>query len=160
MKDRLKIAVIGAGTMGNLHARTYFNLPNVDLVAICDVDKINGERLANLYKTKFYPDYKKLLKEESLDGVSIAVPTLLHKEVATDCIEHGINILIEKPLAGSVEEADQIVKAADAKGITLEVGHIERFNPAIARLKELIKEGIFGKVVSIVIKRVGLFHLE
>lgn len=157
MKRKLKIAIIGAGIMGNLHARTYFSLPNVDLVAICDVDKINGERLAKLYKTKFYADYKKLLLEESLDGVSIAVPTLFHKEVAMDCIEHGINILIEKPLAGSIEEAKQIVKAANEKGIILGVGHIERFNPAIARLKELIEEGIFGKVVSIVIKRVGLF---
>lgn len=156
-KNRLKIAVIGAGVMGNLHARTYSSFPDVDLVAICDIDKSNGQRLASLYKTKFYANYKKLLLEESLDGVSIAVTTLLHKDVAMDCIDHGINILMEKPLARSVEEADQIVKAAYKKKVTLAVGHIERFNPAIAKLKELIKEGIFGKVVSIAIKRVGLF---
>ncbi len=157
MKDRLKIAIIGAGIMGNLHARTYSTLHNIDLVAVCDIDKLNCEKLAGLYETKFYSDYKKLLLEESLDGVSITVPTLLHKEVALACIDQGINILIEKPLAGSVEEANQIVKAAYKKAVILGVGHIERFNPVIAKLKELIKEGIFGKVVSIVIKRVGLF---
>lgn len=156
-QPKLKVAIIGAGIMGNLHARIYSTLPNVVLVAICDIDTSSGKKLASLYKTKFYSDYKKLLLEESLDGVSITVPTLLHKDVALDCIEEDINILVEKPLARSVEEANQIVKAAYEKGIILGVGHIERFNPAIAKLKELIKEGIFGKVVSIVVKRVGLF---
>lgn len=153
----LKVAIIGAGVMGTLHARIFSELPQVKLVAICDIDNKKGKHLANFHKTKYYFDYNTLLAKESLDGVTIAVPTSFHKEVALACIKAGVNVLIEKPLAQSSKDAILINQAAQKKKIILAVGHIERFNPAVTKLKKLIKKGVFGKIVSVVIKRVGLY---
>lgn len=156
-KNILNVAVIGCGVMGSLHARIYANIPNVKLVAVCDINEQSRRRLSRLYKTKPYSDFKLMLKKEKIGAVSITVPTALHKEVALFCINHGVNILVEKPLARSVQEAKLIAEKAQKKGIVLTVGHVERFNPAILKLKELIKKGALGNIVSIVVKRVGLF---
>lgn len=152
----LKVAVIGAGVMGSLHCRTLSKINNVKLAGICDTDISQGNKLANLYRTSFYPNYKKMLEEESLDAVIIATPTSFHKIIAIDCINKNLHLLVEKPLAMSEKEALEIIKTTQTKKVILAVGHIERFNPAIIKLTELIKEGAFGKIVSIVIKRVGL----
>ena len=143
--------------MGNLHARIYSSIPNVELVAVCDSDQSKAEKLAKKYKTKFYTDFQEMLKQEELKAVSITVPTSLHKKVSLICIDYGVNILVEKPLASSTQEAKLIADAAEKKGIILTIGHIERFNPAILKLKDFIEQGLFGKIVSITIKRVGLF---
>lgn len=156
-QEKLNVAIIGCGVMGSLHARIYAKLPNVKLVAVCDINEQSRRKLSKLYKTKLYSDYKKMLKKEKIGAVSITVPTALHKEVALFCISHGVNILVEKPLAPSVKEAKLIAQTAQKKEIVLTVGHVERFNPAVLKLKDLIKEGLLGKIVSIVIKRVGLF---
>ena len=153
----LNVAIIGCGVMGSLHARIYSKIPNIKLVAVSDVNAANGKKLANLYKANFYSDFKEMLKKENLGGISITVPTILHKKVALFCISHGVNVLVEKPLAPSVQEAKLIADAAQKKRIILTVGHIERFNPAILKLKDFIKKGLFGKIISIVVKRVGLF---
>lgn len=160
MKNNKKIfdvAIIGCGVMGSLHARIYSNIPNVKLVAVCDVNFSKSKKLASFHKTKYYSDYKKMLTREKIKAISITVPTALHKEVALFCINKGINVLVEKPLAPTVAEAKLIAEAALKRGVVLTVGHIERFNPAILKLKELIKKGTFGRIVSIVVKRVGLF---
>lgn len=160
MKNNKKIfdvAIIGCGVMGSLHARIYSNIPNVKLVAVCDVNFSKSKKLASFHKTKYYSDYKKMLTQEKIKAISITVPTALHKEVALFCINKGINVLVEKPLAPTVAEAKLIAEAALKRGVVLTVGHIERFNPAILKLKELIKKGTFGRIVSIVVKRVGLF---
>ncbi len=156
-QNLLNVAIIGCGVMGSLHARIYSRIPNVKLVAVCDTNESKAKKLANLYKTKYYSDFEELLKQEELAGISITVPTALHKKVALICINYGVNVLVEKPLASSVGEAKAVADAARKKGVILTVGHIERFNPAILKLKDFIKEGLFGKIVSIVIKRVGLF---
>lgn len=153
----LKIAIIGAGNMGSLHARIISELPNVSLVAICDSDITKVKTLSKTYQTKYYSDFKKLLASEALDGVIIATPTSLHKKVALNFIKRGINVLVEKPLAKSTKETNSIIKAAKKNNVLLTVGHIERFNPAVIKLKELIKRGDFGEVVSIVIRRVGIY---
>ncbi len=153
----LQLAVIGAGTMGRLHARVLSELPNIKLVAVCDINRAEGEKLAKTFNTKFYQSYKELLKQEKLSGVIVAVPTSFHKEVALSCIKSGVNILVEKPLASLASDARFLVKEAKRKGIILTVGHIERFNPAVIKLKELIKKGEFGDIVSITVKRVGLY---
>lgn len=153
----LNVAVIGCGVMGSLHARTYSNISGVKIAAVCDINKTNGKKLAGLYKTKYYSDFRKMLEKEEIQAVSITVPTALHKEVGLFCINRGINVLVEKPLAPTVEEAKLLTKAAHKRGIILTVGHIERFNPAVLKLRDLIKKGRLGKVVSIVVKRVGLF---
>lgn len=153
----LKVAVIGAGVMGSLHARIYSQLKNVQLVAICDNDLDKARTLASLYQVKYFKDYQKLLTQEKIDAVSIAVPTIFHKPVALYCIEKNINLLVEKPIASTIKDSEIISQAAAKKDIVLTVGHIERFNPAIIKLKKLIDQGVFGNLVSIVIKRVGLY---
>lgn len=153
----LKIAIVGAGVMGSLHARTLSKTPDTKLVAICDTDKNQGESLSRQYGAKYYPDCQSLLENESLDGVVIAVPTSLHKEIALLGMSKKINLLIEKPLAKSKEDAQKIIETAKKEEVILTVGHIERFNPAVDMLKQLIKEGVLGEIFSIVVKRVGLY---
>lgn len=156
-KNPLRVAIIGCGVMGSLHARIYSEIPGVKLVAVCDSNTLEAKKIADLYKTRYYTGFEELLKKEELDGVSITVPTALHKKVTLDCINYGLNVLVEKPLAPSVEEAKIIADAAQKKGVTLTIGHIERFNPAVLKLKDFINEGVLGKIVSIAVKRVGLF---
>jgi len=145
----MKAAVIGVGNMGQHHARNYSEISGIDLVAIADLDPKIGETLAKRFNCKYYQDYKELLEKEELDMVTIAVPTKLHKKVALDCIQKGINILIEKPIAATVSEAKEVVAAAKAKNVKFTVGHIERFNPAVLKLKEMIAKGKLGEIVSI-----------
>lgn len=157
-KNILNVAIIGCGVMGSLHARIYANIPKVKLVAVCDINSGSAKKLANLHKTKYYLNYKEMLKKENIQAISITVPTTYHKDVALNCINLGVSaILVEKPLAPSVTDAKLIAEAALKRGVILTVGHIERFNPAVLKLKELIKKGLLGNIVSIVIKRVGLF---
>ena len=152
----LKVGVIGVGQMGKHHATVYSEL-GVDLVAISDVNELAGKELASKFKCKYYNDYKQMLQNEKLDVISVAVPTSLHKKIALDCISAGINVLIEKPIASTVEEAQEIISAAKNKNVRIAVGHIERFNPAVLKLKEILGEGKLGQIVSITARRVGLF---
>jgi len=155
MEKVLNVAVIGTGNMGKNHVRTYSEMENVNLVAIADISE-NGKLLAEKHGCKYYSSYKEMLDDEELDAVSVCVPTGLHYEVAKDVIGKGVNLLVEKPITRSVKEAEDIVSLAEAAGVKLAVGHIERFNPAVRRLRELIKAGKLGDVTSIVARRVGL----
>jgi len=150
----LKVGVIGVGAMGKNHARLYSELLGVELIGVADVNETLAISVAQSYGCKPFVDYNDLL-DENLDAVSIAVPTTRHMGVALDAIEKGINILIEKPIADTGENADEIIKAARKHKVKLMVGHIERFNPAIVKLKELIDNELLGNVVSISAKRVG-----
>lgn len=150
----IRIGVIGAGAMGQNHIRTYSQMPGVELVAISDIDEGRINALAKQYSTKGFTDYHELLKQD-LDAVSIVVPTTLHKKVALAAINANTNILVEKPIADTMENAHEIVDAAHKEDLTLMVGHIERFNPAVAKMKELIESGELGKIVSISTRRVG-----
>ncbi|MDD5043633.1 MAG: Gfo/Idh/MocA family oxidoreductase [Patescibacteria group bacterium] len=153
--DKLKVAVIGTGNMGRNHMRNYFEMPRVNLVAICDVNRKAGEQLALKYGCLFYEDYHKMFNEQQIDAVSIAVPTFLHHQVASDVLMKKVHVLLEKPIAVNLEEARDIITKAKEQGVKLMIGHIERFNPAVQRVKELIDTGRFGKIISLNIKRVG-----
>lgn len=141
--------------MGRQHARNYFQIPSSQLVAIAEVDEKLGQEVAHLYGAKYYKDHKKMLMAEKPSIVSIAVPTIWHYPVALDAIASGSHLLIEKPIAASLQEAKEVVDAASAKGVLLTVGHIERFNPAILKLKEMIKRGKLGTIVSVMARRTG-----
>ena len=154
---KLRVAVVGVGTMGRHHARNYFEMTETELVGVSDLDAKKGKEVAKTFKTKYYKDYKKLIEKEHPDAVSIAVPTTLHKKIALDFIKSKISVLIEKPIASSLPDAEEIIHAAKNGGVVLGVGHIERFNPAVIKLKELVKNGDLGDILSIVTKRVGLF---
>ncbi|MCX6759630.1 MAG: Gfo/Idh/MocA family oxidoreductase [Candidatus Nealsonbacteria bacterium] len=153
--SKLNVAVIGVGNIGRHHARNYFEMPQVNLVAICDLNIEEGRRLAKEYGCLFYDDYKKMLKEQKIDAASIAVPTFLHHRVACDVLDMKINVLLEKPIAVNLMEARDIINKAKENNLKLMIGHIERFNPAIRRLKDLIADNRLGNIISINIKRVG-----
>jgi UDP-N-acetylglucosamine 3-dehydrogenase len=155
--DKLRAGVIGVGAMGKNHARLYSELPGVELIGVADVNETLATSIAQSYGCKPFADYNDLLNE-NLDVLSIVVPTTLHKKVALDAIQKGINVLVEKPIADTVENADEIIKVARQNKVKLMVGHVERFNPAIIKLKELIDSGLLGKVVSISAKRVGPYN--
>lgn len=153
----IRVGVIGVGAMGQHHVRIYSEMENVDLVGISDIDEERVKELASDYNTKPFTDYKKLLSE-NLDAVSIVVPTKLHKQVVLEAIDAGANVLVEKPIADTTENAEAMIKAAKDAGVQLMVGHIERFNPAVMKLKSIIDSGLLGKVVSISTRRVGPYN--
>ncbi|WP_406657755.1 UDP-N-acetylglucosamine 3-dehydrogenase [Methanolobus sp. ZRKC2] len=153
----IKAGVIGAGSMGKNHIRIYSEMPGVELVGISDIDAELVEELAKQHNTRPFTDYKELLAE-GLDAVSIVVPTKMHKDVAIDALRAGANVLVEKPIADSIENAETILNTAKEVDRCVMVGHIERFNPAIMRLKEIIDSGLLGKIVSISTTRVGPYN--
>ncbi|PWB50036.1 MAG: oxidoreductase [Candidatus Methanoperedenaceae archaeon] len=153
----MRVGVIGGGAMGQHHIRIYNEMKDVDLVGICDTDRNRATSLANSYNTTPFFDHRELLKHE-LDAVSVVVPTTLHYSVAMDIIDSGTHLLVEKPIADTLENADKMIQAAHDSKVKLMVGHIERFNPAVAKLKEIVDSGMLGKIVSISSRRVGPFN--
>lgn len=153
----LRIAVVGVGSMGKNHVRIYKRFKDVKLAAVCDKDSKTAGEVARKFGTKFYSNHKDLINNEKLDAVSITTPTNAHREIALDFISKKIPVLVEKPLASTSKDAQEIADRASENKVLLQVGYVERFNPAVIELNKLIKAGKFGKILSIVIKRVGLF---
>ena len=152
----IRVGVIGVGNMGRHHARVYSELPGARLCAVSDFDFSRAQAVAERYGCRAFHDYHEMLRRESLDAVSIAVPTREHFEIASAVIEAGLNLLIEKPIAATVTEAEGlVVKAREAK-VKLAVGHIERFNPAVQELKRRVDAGGLGAISSVIAKRVGV----
>ena len=153
----LKAAVIGIGSMGANHARVYAGMDNVKLVAAADLDKKQCETLSEKHRINTYSDYHELLEKEKPDLLSIGVPTASHAAVALDCLQAGANILIEKPIASSLEEAQKIISAAKTAKLKLMIGHIVRFNPAVRELKKHLDNKELGRIFQIVCHREGPF---
>ena len=137
----LKTAVIGVGHLGQHHARVYANLPGVKLEAVVDVDRQRGDEIARKHGTRSLTDYRDVLSE--VDAVSIAVPTVNHYPIAAECLKMGIHVLLEKPMTTTLEEAEDLVRIARDGGAVLQIGHIERFNPAIVAVQDLIEDPLF-----------------
>ena len=156
----VKVAVIGLGNMGKHHARNYFEIPNVKLVSVCDLNNTLATTTAKKFNCKPYNNYLEMLQQEDIHAVSIAVPTKFHAQVAIDCMKQGIDVLVEKPIAPTVQEAEQMINVAKEQGAILQVGHIERFNPAVQKLKGLINLGKLGEVTSIIARRVGAVPIQ
>jgi len=148
-----KVGVIGLGVMGRNHVRVYTEIPGAQLVGIADVDYELAQNLAEKYHTKPFRTYEELLSH-NLDAVSIAVPTSLHREVAIQAARAGVNMLVEKPIADTIEAAREIIKAAVQNNVKLMVGHIERFNPVVPVIKKAIEN---SEVSLIEITRIGPF---
>src|SRR5437899_4781990 len=152
-KRGLRVGVVGAGVMGSNHARVLAGLPGVTLVGIVDPLPEHRARAVALFGCRAFAELDELF-DEGVDAITIAAPTHLHHEIALACITRNIHILVEKPVASTVEEGQDIVNAARSAGVTLMVGHVERFNPAVAA----IKQAISGEdILSIGITRVGPF---
>lgn len=160
MSARLRAAVIGAGNMGANHVRIYSHLPMVQLVAVAEPNSKTAAVITNMYKVKTYDNYEKMLDQEELDMVSICVPTSLHFAVAKKCIQHNLHTLLEKPISTSLTEAQELLRLASKQKIKFLIGHVERHNPAVKKVKELIKKRKLGKVTSIIARRVGGFPYQ
>ncbi|MEM7727197.1 MAG: Gfo/Idh/MocA family oxidoreductase [Cyanobacteria bacterium P01_A01_bin.45] len=133
----IRIGVIGVGNMGQNHVRLLSSMKDVELVGVADINVERGIETASKYKVRFFEDYSELLP--NVDAVCIAVPTRLHYAVGMNCLLAGINVLIEKPIAANISEAESLVNAAAESQCILQVGHIERFNPAFQQLSKVLK---------------------
>jgi predicted dehydrogenase len=133
----IRIGVIGVGNMGQHHARVLSLLKDVEMAGVADINVERGLDTASKYRVRFFEDYRDLLPY--VDAVCIAVPTRLHHEVGMTCLQAGIHVLVEKPIAASIAEAESLVNAAAESHCILQVGHIERFNPAFQELSKVLK---------------------
>ena len=144
----VKVAIIGMGAMGKNHYRVLQTMPKVEIVGLCD------PVVEDNFSHKLYRDLDKMLKSIEIDAAIIAVPTSLHKEVALKCMNKGIHLLIEKPVASNIEDGKKILAVANEKNLKVLIGHIERYNPVVQALKNEIKD---KEIYSINITRVGPF---
>jgi predicted dehydrogenase len=146
----INVAVVGAGAFGRNHARVYHELsgqdPSVKLAAIVDSDLARAEAIAREHNAHAYSSIDQLVQNEKIDAASVAVPTVHHLDVASKLMEAGIDVLIEKPLAPTLEEADALVALAERLGRIGQVGHLERFNPAVRATLPLITHPMFFEV--------------
>ena len=156
-KSNLRAAVIGAGAMGRNHLRVLNDLHGVELAALADADEATAQRAARPYGVPPYTNYLELLDREKPDAVVIAVPTIMHRDVALAAIERGVHLLVEKPIAYTVEEGQEIIDAANKAGVVLTVGHVERYNPAVLELHKRLQAGELGRVFQIHARRLGPF---
>jgi predicted dehydrogenase len=150
MADKIKTAVIGVGSLGQAHARVHASLEQVELVAVCDINESRGREIAERHTTRFVRDYRELL--DQVEAVSVATPTVNHCEISCAFLEAGAHVLVEKPIARSLDEADEMIRAAESKNLVLQAGHIERFNPAFAALRRRIERPRFFEA-----HRMGVF---
>ena len=151
--DTIRVGVIGVGRMGQRHCRVYSNMRKVQLTGICDENQPVGKRIADQYEIPFYASIQELL--DHVDAVSLATPTPLHYEHAMQCVERGIHVLIEKPIAETIEQAEVLAKTAEDCGLVVQIGHIERFNPAYIELKNVAET--MG-ILAIDLRRLSAFE--
>ena len=135
MTHKLRVGVVGTGHFGRHHVRIYSELDEVELVGVCDLDEPRAREFADRFDTAACTDHRELLGK--VDAVSVAVPTVKHLEVARDFLNEGVSVLVEKPIAQSSEEAREMVRLAAASGAKLQVGHVNRFSPAVLAMREM-----------------------
>jgi predicted dehydrogenase len=136
--QRIKAGVVGVGQMGQYHVGVYSELVDVELAGIVDSDRARAVALAEKYNTQTYEDYHDLIG--LVEVVSIAVPTSLHHTVASDFLKAGVHVLLEKPIAHTIEEARELFRLAAVNNVALHIGHVERFNGAIQELKKIVHD--------------------
>jgi predicted dehydrogenase len=137
----VRVGVIGVGYLGQHHARIYHEIEDTELTAVVDIVKKKADAFADKYGCESYTNYKDLLHK--VDALSIVTPTTSHYCIALDCLKAGKDILIEKPITLTVKEADKLITASEKRGCIIEVGHLERYNPAVLAASEMIKKPLF-----------------
>lgn len=150
---QVTVGVIGLGLMGDRHARVFSQLPGVRLTAVADVRGERVESVAQATGTQAYTDYRDLLNRSDLDAVSICLPDSMHLEAVLAAAAAKKHILLEKPIATSLDEVDEMVAAAEKAGVTLMVGHILRFDPRFAMAEAAIREGRVGEPIQLYARR-------
>ncbi|OGW37911.1 MAG: UDP-N-acetyl-D-glucosamine dehydrogenase [Nitrospirae bacterium GWD2_57_9] len=133
---KIKVGVVGVGYLGQFHAEKYAAMPEVDLVGVVDTDPERGQLIAQKLSTRWFPEPALLLGR--VDAVSIVVPTAFHHRVALPFLEQGVHVLLEKPVTVTLDQADEVIAVSDRTNAVLQIGHIERFNPAVTSIKKLL----------------------
>jgi len=133
--EKLKVVVIGVGHLGKAHARIYSEMPDVSLVGVVDTNKDAGEAVALRCKTRYYSSFEEIL--DRVDAASVVVPTKSHYKITKELINNGIHVLVEKPMTGTVSEAEDLIMLSKKSSTILQPGYIERFNPALEAIKKL-----------------------
>lgn len=155
MSEKIKVGVIGVGNMGERHCRVYSTLPHVQLVGISDLSESRGRQLQEKYEVQYFPDFTEMLKQ--VDAVSLATTTPGHYPLGMECLRQGKHLLVEKPLALTAAQAQELVTLAQTNGCMLMVGHIERYNPAFKELQSLLASHQTEEPVAINIRRLSPF---
>ena len=132
----LRVGVIGVGYLGKFHAEKYARMKDVELVGVVDIVADRVEEVGKQFGTESFTDYRDFI--DQVDAVSVVVPTPLHFPISRDFLEHGVDVLIEKPIAETLEEAEVLIEVAASRGAMIQVGHLERFNPAVVALANVI----------------------
>ena len=154
----MKIAVIGTGSMGKNHVRVLKNIPEVNEVIISDINrKILEDTSKRFGISKSYQNHLEMLEKEKPDGVIVATTPDSHKKNVIDAINAETNVLVEKPIARTIEDAEEMIKAAEKKDVIFTVGHIERFNPVVTKIKDFIDNELLSNIYLINTRRVGPF---
>ncbi|MBW1954810.1 MAG: Gfo/Idh/MocA family oxidoreductase [Deltaproteobacteria bacterium] len=139
--DKVRVAVVGVGYLGRYHAEKYLKIPEAHLVGVVDIDRDRAETTALRVGTQPFGNHREILGQ--VDAVSIAVPTPQHFHIAMDFLQEGVDVLIEKPITSTLEEADTLIEAARAQDRFIQVGHLERFNPAVRTLDGVVRNPLF-----------------
>ena len=150
--EKIKAGVVGVGSMGQHHARNYFEMPGVELVGVCDVSEEQAKKIASQYNCKYYTNYHDLIKE--VDVISIVTPSQFHLQPTLDFLNGSTHVLVEKPIALNLEDADKMIEAAEKNNKLLMVGHIGRFNPVMREVKKVLND---SKPLQIETHRYGPF---
>jgi len=141
MTEKIKVGVVGVGYLGQHHARIYADMKDVELVGVADVDAERAKEIAKKQKTQAFASYEELIGK--VRAVSIVAPTVEHRRIAGTFLEAGVDVLVEKPMTVTVEEADDLVELAGKKDCILQVGHLERFNSAVRKMVEMSTRPMF-----------------
>lgn len=147
---KIRIGVIGVGDFGRNHVRVLHELAGAELIGLCDADPERARQIAAEFSTDAYTDVNQLM--EQIDAACVAAPTVSHAKLATQLLENGVDVLVEKPMTSTLAEADALIATAKRKGRILQVGHLERFNPAVVAVKRIVTRPLFFEV-----HRLGIF---
>jgi predicted dehydrogenase len=150
--DRVKLAIIGVGGMGSAHARDISNLPNTELSAVCDILPDRAKYISGLYGCKWYPDYREMLDAGGIDGVLIATPHYAHTPIAIDCLNRGLNVLTEKPIAAHLADAHKMIAAYQnalikTPALQFAIMFQQRTYGYWQKVKQMLAEGDLGRLV-------------
>lgn len=149
-ESNIRVAVVGAGEFGRNHVRVWRDIDDAELAGVMDTDAERAHRVAEEFGTRVLPDLTAVAEEAQ--AVSLAVPTTQHSRLGCQLLQSGLDVLVEKPIASSLAEADALIAAAESSNQILQIGHLERFNPAIVALQDLLRRPLFFEV-----HRLGIF---
>ena len=147
--EKVKCAVVGTGIFGEIHVDTYSSYDKSDLVIICDINEKRAREVSEKYNVKYTTDYKEIVENKEIEAVSVATPDFAHKEIVIEMLKAGKNVLVEKPMATKIEDAEEMVKVAKEQNRILMTDFHNRFNPPFVEAKERMEAGEIGKAAFI-----------